>query len=36
MMPNHAFQSTYLPPLRAVKSAAEGGRWTNKGELCRV
>ena len=26
-MPNHAFQPTYLPPLRVVKSAAEGERW---------
>ena len=25
---NHAFQPTYLPPLRVVKSAAEGGRYT--------
>ena len=25
MMPNHAFQPTDLPPLRVVKSAAEGG-----------
>ncbi|WP_137719086.1 hypothetical protein [Methylobacillus flagellatus] len=24
---NHAFQPTYLPPLRAVKSAAEGERY---------
>jgi len=24
---NHAFQPTYLPPLRVVKSAAEGGRY---------
>lgn len=25
--PNHAFQPTYLPPLRVVKSAAEPGRY---------
>jgi len=27
MKHNHAFQPTYLPPLRVVKSAAEGGRY---------
>jgi hypothetical protein len=27
VMPNHAFQPPYLPPLRAAKSAAEGGRY---------
>ncbi|MGB1562243.1 MAG: hypothetical protein ACPHN2_12150 [Sinimarinibacterium flocculans] len=33
---NHAFQPTYLPPLRAVKSAAEGGDVKELAELTKA
>jgi hypothetical protein len=32
MLPNNAFQPTYLPPLRVAKSAAEGGRYAGRNE----
>lgn len=33
---NYAFQPTYLPPLRAVKSAADGGRQAARKRSWRV